>query len=41
MRYKNGDYYKGNWMQNMKNGNGVYICMNGDKYEGEFICDKK
>ena len=37
--HKNGDLYEGDCLQFKKNGYGVYIWLNGDKYEGHFKDD--
>ena len=34
MKYKNGDFYEGEWKNNVKHGKGVYRFKNGDLYEG-------
>jgi hypothetical protein len=37
LRFKNGDRYKGSWMENKKHGKGVYYFSNGDRYEGAYL----
>ena len=37
MKYTNEDLYIGNWVNEIKNGNGVIIYRNGDQYEGNWI----
>ena len=39
--YDNGDKYDGEFVDNVKEGRGVYYYGNGDKYEGEFFDDVK
>ena len=39
MKYKNGDFYDGNWMDDRKNGKGIMRYANGDVYEGEWFVD--
>lgn len=37
MRYEEGDVYKGNWENNMRNGYGTYYCKENhgsQRYEG-------
>ena len=41
VKYKNGDFYKGNLYQKNKNGIGILKYNNGDIYEGYWINDKK
>ena len=41
MRYNNGDYYEGNFLNGKKNGVGKYIYHNGDVYEGSWLNDMK
>ena len=36
-----GNSYKGDWLDNCKNGFGVEIGVDGNKYEGEWARDKK
>ncbi len=31
---RKGDYYEGEWLDGLPNGNGVYFLSNGDRYEG-------
>ena len=33
----NGDYYRGNFQQGMKNGFGIYQFKDSSRYEGSFI----
>lgn len=35
----NGDSYEGEYMNDKKNGKGIYIWKNGSKYEGNFEND--
>ena len=37
MKYTNEDLCIGNWVNEIKNGNGVIIYRNGDQYEGNWI----
>ena len=39
--YDNGDKYEGDFVDNVKEGKGIYYFSNGDKYEGEFFEDEK
>ena len=39
--YDNGDVYEGNFVENVKEGKGIYKYSNGDRYEGEFFEDQK
>lgn len=39
-RLRNGDIYKGKYIHNKKNGEGVYQFINQDVYEGEFKDDR-
>ena len=41
MFYKNGDKYKGEFKNNLKEGKGIMEYNNGDKYEGEWESGKK
>lgn len=38
--WNDGAKYRGNWLNNMANGTGVFWHPEGDKYEGEFKEDK-
>jgi len=39
--YENGEYYIGEWLNNLKHGKGTYYYKNGNiKYEGDFIKNK-
>jgi hypothetical protein len=35
------DFYEGYILNGLKSGKGTYKWINGDKYEGEFVLDKK
>ena len=35
--YDNGDKYEGDFVENIKEGKGIYFYLNGDRYEGEFF----
>ena len=37
--YENGNYYRGEWKDNKKNGRGI-LFKNNTQYEGEFIDDE-
>lgn len=39
-QYSNGDKYEGEWLNDDKNGQGVYYYANGDVYEGEWMNGK-
>jgi len=41
MKYKNGDFYDGNWMDDIKNGKGIMKYANGDFYHGEWSSDSQ
>ena len=36
MKYKNWDEYNGNWINDLKEGNGIIKHKNGDKYDGNW-----
>ena len=36
MKYKSGDIYEGEYLNDKKEGMGIYISADGYKYEGEF-----
>ena len=38
--YANGDVYEGNWVNNMRNGFGVYVTVNEGRYEGMWFENK-
>jgi hypothetical protein len=38
-QYHNGDFYKGQWKDKMRHGNGVFHSVNGDIYAGEWYND--
>ncbi|MCH7806874.1 MAG: SEL1-like repeat protein [Proteobacteria bacterium] len=38
--FRNGDQYKGEWLQGNKHGRGAYIWANGNRYEGDFVNGK-
>lgn len=40
-KWPDGSYYRGDWMQNVRHGNGVYVTADGIKFEGQWICDVK
>lgn len=37
MRFNNGDYYDGEFRENMIHGKGIYKWATGEVYEGEFV----
>lgn len=37
----NGDFYEGDWVNNKKEGYGIFCWENEDKYEGDWHSDKK
>jgi len=37
----NGDVYKGEWKNDLKNGKGLLTYSNGDTYEGDWLNDEK
>jgi len=39
--WTDGSYYRGDWVQNARHGNGVYMTGDGVKYEGQWINDVK
>ena len=39
MKYSNGDYYNGLWVNGKKEGKGCMDFQNGDKYDGEWKND--
>ena len=39
MFYSNGDKYDGEWMNDLKQGDGKYVWKNGSRYEGEWLDD--
>ena len=41
MNYCNGDVYKGEWLNGMAHGYGVYTQTNGYKYEGDWVYNQK
>ena len=41
MIYANKDKYHGEWIHDMKNGEGIYQFSNGDIYQGHFKNDIK
>jgi hypothetical protein len=36
---KNGDFYEGYWLNNMRSGKGRNITINGDVYTGDWLSD--
>ena len=40
MNYSNENIYNGNWKENRKEGKGIMIYKNGNKFEGIFKEDK-
>jgi hypothetical protein len=36
-----GDIYEGDYVEDVRTGEGVYIFANGDRYEGQFKDNKK
>lgn len=40
MYYVNGDYYDGEWLSNLKEGEGKYTFQNRDFYDGKWEKDK-
>ena len=41
LKYSNGDVYKGEAIDNVRNGRGTHQCSNGDFYEGQWKDDKR
>ena len=39
MQYSNSDQYKGNWINNKKNGKGIFTILNGDELKGNWEND--
>ena len=37
----NGESYEGSWVDNKREGQGVYYYEDGTKYVGRYKCDKK
>ena len=37
MHYKNGEKYTGNWFADKRNGQGVHIFVNGDRFEITYV----
>jgi hypothetical protein len=36
--HADGDVYDGEWKNDVSNGKGTYVGLNGAKYEGEVLC---
>ena len=36
MRYRDGSIYKGDWLNDKKDGQGKFLLANGDCYEGSY-----
>ena len=41
LKIHNGDYYEGEFADDMKNGEGVYVWVDGDRYEGGYVNNKR
>jgi len=41
MTFVNGDFYSGDFKNDLRNGKGEYVWKDGSKYVGDFIDDKK
>jgi hypothetical protein len=41
MKYNEGGYYSGTWLDDNKNGQGKRLYSNGDLFMGEFLNDEK
>lgn len=41
MRYPDGTFYKGNWANQKRNGQGIFQYGNGIYYQGEWIDDQR
>ncbi|KAK9833748.1 hypothetical protein WJX74_004831 [Apatococcus lobatus] len=41
LQYKNGDFYKGDILEDLRHGNGTHTCSNGDHYTGSWRMDKR
>ena len=41
MNYSNGDYYSGEFVNGVKEGEGLYKYYNGDEYRGSWSNDMK
>ncbi len=39
--FANGEYYEGNFKNNMRNTTGIHYYANGDFYDGEWVNDKR
>ena len=39
--YENGEYYKGDFINGMFHGKGVYVWANGERYEGDFFFNRR
>lgn len=39
--YKNGEHYKGDFINGMLHGKGVYVWANGERYEGDFFFNRR
>lgn len=40
MYYANGEKYIGDWVDDLKNGKGIYYFGEDESYDGEFLADK-
>jgi len=36
-KFKNGDFYKGEWKNNKQNGQGLYFWKDGRSYNGTYV----
>ena len=39
--FQNGEYYEGNFKNNMRNTTGIHYYTNGDFYDGEWLLDRR